>query len=417
MQKRKKASVKTGIALAAAVLSVTGNCPSQGATAESQYLVVLRVGDGVSALGASAAPISLVEYDVTYTGGAPISISERQIINAPTSNTGSTHAISQTGISSLEGGLSCSADGRYMTFVGYNSSPGGTTNQIAATEGGVVGLLNLTTGNIDTSTVFSRTSNTNAWRGSYTPDGNDIWIATSVNGLRYTSAGSSAATTAIETTPSNTRRVAAVTKSDGSVQLYISSASGTFAGISKVGSPPPPTTGPQTVTLLSGMPTFTTGESPLDFWFADDNTIYIADDIATTVGGLGLQKWTSSNGGATWTVAWNHAMTSTGGHLGIRSLAGYRDGGGNDILFASTTGTGANYLIGLEVPAGDTNGSGVVENMLVDGATAFGGTPGDWNLRGLAIAPATVPEPVSLTILAGVGALLLRRSKHSARFQ
>jgi len=95
-------------------------------------------------------------------------------------------------------------------------------------------------------------------------------------------------------------------------------------------------------------------------------------------------------------------MTSVGGHLGIKSLAGYRDGTGNDILFASTVGTRANYLVGLEVPAGDTNGSSVIENLLANGGSDFGGTSGDWNLRGVAIAP-NVPEPTSAALVLGAG--------------
>jgi len=253
-------------------------------------------------------------------------------------------------------------------------------------------------------------------RGAFTTNGTDIWAATSGQGIRYMTLGQTTTSTALSGT-SNTRRVYAYTKGNSSVQLYQSSATGTTDGVSTVGTPPPPTSGTPAVTPLTGMPNTTAAESPYDFIFMNDSTLYMAEDVAASTGGLGLQKWVNSapDGSGTWTVAWNHAMTSTGGTLGIKSLGGFRDGNGNDILFASTVGTGQNYLVGLEVPAGDTNGSGVIENVLANSGVDFGGINGDWNLRGVAVAP-SVPEPASLALIAaGAGALLLRRPKSSKR--
>jgi len=296
----------------------------------------------------------------------------------------------------------------------------GLTSQASSTVGGIVGRLDLAAGTLDTSTNVSRNANANAFRGAYTTNGTDIWIAGSSNGIRYTTFGTSgqAATSGV-TVNGNYRRVYAYKDNNNNTQLYVSSGSttgGSITGVGRVGSPPPPTTGAVTPTLLSGMPTTSNAEQPYDFWFADSQTLYMAEDTVTSgVGssGIGLQKWISGDGGATWSEAWNHGMTSStalGGSQGIKSLGGYRDANGNDIMFAATTGVGANYLVGIIEPAGDTNGSLVVDNVLANSGADFGGTVGDYSFRGVAVAPA-VPEPGSLALVAavGLGSLVLRR--------
>jgi hypothetical protein len=57
-------------------------------------------------------------------------------------------------------------------------------------------------------------------------------------------------------------------------QLYASSGSGAFVGVSTVGTGTPTGSG-ETMTLLVGTGT---GSSPYDFFFADPSTVYIADD-------------------------------------------------------------------------------------------------------------------------------------------
>ena len=74
-----------------------------------------------------------------------------------------------------------------------------------------------------------------------------------------------------------------------------------------------PTTAGQAVNLLPGFPT-ATGPSSYDFYFADLNTVYVADDRAQASGG-GIQKWTLAAG--TWTLQY----TLSGG-TGYRGLSG-----------------------------------------------------------------------------------------------
>jgi len=408
-----KSRIGAAALIAAAVAGVNPSL-SKGLPIAPRDLVVLRIGDGTSQLNSSAAPITVLDYAITYTGGQPTGAALVQSIAAPTTDSRSDHAIGQMGNSVIEGGMARSLDGNWMTFGGYHSSPCGPTDQFSATETGIVGILNVNTGTLDTSTNVSRNANADAWRGVATTNGVDLWIATSINGIKYTTAGTSDGSlpTAI-TANMNTRRVQPVKKANGDTVLYMSSQSGSRDGVSTLGSPPP-TVGTITPTLLSGLPTLTQAESMYDFWFADDQTIYAAEEVNSTMTGIGLQKWISGDGGNTWTEAWNHAVTSPGttADRGIRGLSGYRDGNGNDILFASTNSAGAaaNYVVGLFVPAGDVNGLGVVDHVLVNTAGDFGGAAvGTYTLRGLVINDVPEPGTAVMLAMAGVGILLLRR--------
>src|SRR5439155_12874588 len=103
------------------------------------------------------------------------------------------------------------------------------------------------TGALDTSTALTDISgSSNAMRGGFSTNGTDLWQTGSALGLHYAVKGGTTSTS-IAAAPTNTRRVYAYTKQNSNVQLYISSQTGTTDGVSTVGSPPPPTTGGQTV--------------------------------------------------------------------------------------------------------------------------------------------------------------------------
>src|SRR5262249_56714743 len=96
--------------------------------------------------------------------------------------------------------------------------------------------------------------------------------------VRFAPFGVTGTSTQISGTVTNTR---VVTIAGGN--LYVSSASGAFQGVSKVGSGLPTTTG-QTTVLLPGFPT-AAGPSAYDHFFADASTLYVADDRAASSGG------------------------------------------------------------------------------------------------------------------------------------
>src|SRR4029079_19230904 len=116
-------------------------------------------------------------------------------------------------------------------------------------------------------------------------------------------------------------------------QIYTSRQSGTIDCVATVGRPTPPTSGTPTRTLLPGMPT-SASESAYDFFFADANTLYVADDTNSTSFAGGLQKWTFN--GSVWSRVYNLQVVPAGVPRGIKSLAGTVDPNGNVTLFGST---------------------------------------------------------------------------------
>jgi len=181
-------------------------------------------------------------------------------------------------------------------------------------------------------------------------------------------------------------------------QLYTSrqvNSAGGISGIAKVGSPPPPTSGTQTATELSGMPVATPTESAYDYFFADANTVYVADDLSSPTTAGGLQKWTFN--GSAWTRVFNLQVNPAGTVKGIKSLTGMVDGNGNVTLFGATSDTTANYLYGFRDTVANTNIANVVANKLITASTAFNGGS-LWNLRGVALA-VSLPEPTTAVLL------------------
>jgi hypothetical protein len=172
-------------------------------------------------------------------------------------------------------------------------------------------------------------------RAAITTNGTDIWtVGTSATastaGIRYATLGASTAAQVSAGPPTNTRMVGIFNN-----QLYISSASGAFLGVSAVGTGTPTTSG-NTITLLPGFPTTggTAVASSYDFYFADANTLYVADDrtLAPTPPNTpgGIQKWTFD--GITWTLAYT---LTTGLPSSCRGLVGDTIGGVTT-LWAST---------------------------------------------------------------------------------
>ena len=281
---------------------------------------------------------------------------------------------------------------------GYAAVTGtaGVATATPATVNRVVGVIDAS-GNVNTTTALADSYSGSNIRSTASTDGNSLWTSGNggsgqgaTAGARYTTLGSTAA---IQLNPT-TSNLRVLNIFNG--QLYASSSSGTFLGISTVGTGLPTTGGAGTLTLLAGMPTTGT-HSAYDFWFKDANTLYVADDGSAANGG-GIQKWIQSAG--TWSLAYtllNNGTTTTG----VRGLIGTVDGGGNTILFATTSATSANQLISLS----DT-GAGAVFTTL---ATA----PANTAFRGVDFTPTAVPEPSSLALatLAGSACLVAVRRK------
>lgn len=391
-------------AVAFAVATVSFNFIAQASPITGGDLVIVRVGDGSTTASGTALPVTLDEYKVTYTGNVPTGVVLQQSIPLPTGAAGTAPTsgqryVGQGGTAGGEGGLTLSTDGKYMTLVGYNSGLGDVTNPGAAgTEDRVIGRLDLASGTVDTSTVLTGLSGSNAIRNGFTTNGTDFWVATSAGGVRYTTFGNTSGGGTALTGTSNERRVSVYNG-----QLYTSRMSGSIEGVATVGTGTP-VSGTQTVTLLPGLPTAT--NSIYDYFFADPNTLYMVDD-RNTGAGAGLEKWTFN--GTTWTMAYSLLVNPTGsGTVGVKSLTGSVDAQGNVVLFGSTTGTQGNYLYGFADTLSNTNVANVTANKLVNAGTDYTGSL--WSLRGVAIAPA-VPEPTSLALALPAAAVLFRRRR------
>ena len=338
-------------------------------------IVVARVGDGTTALSAAAAAVFLDEYT---PAGALV-----QSVPLPTSVSGNNRILTAAGNATTELALTRSADGRYLVLTGYGTAPGTAAVVTTATTAvaRVIGLISAD-GSIDTST------NTGAFdgvsiRGAATVDGTSFYSVGANSGVRYQALGSFASTPLNTTTPTNIRSV-----NVAGGNLYVTTASSPFIGLSQVGTGLPTTTG-QTVTLLPGFPGATAGASPYGFYLADlsadvpgVDVAYVADDRAAA----GIQKWSLVNN--TWVLN----GTITGG--GVRGLQGSASGSSVALVASSANG---NSLYALSDNAG-YNAAPSQATLPAALATAGANTA----FRGVALAPvAPAPAIASLAPASG----------------
>jgi hypothetical protein len=350
---------------------------SFGAAFTPGDLVVLRMGDGSAALGSTATAAFLEEYTVA---GALV-----QTIALPTAVSGANNPLTFSGSSTSEAFLELTANGQYLTIGGYGVIPG-TATPTGTGVNRVVGLVSLN-GTVDTSTLISpgATSAAGNIRSVTSDDGTHFWIASSSSGVSYVAAvgGPAASATQLSSSPTNVR---VVRNYNG--QLYISSASGTFQGISTIGTGLPTTSG-QTTTILPGFPVVS-GPSNYDF-FRSGNNLWVADD--RTGAGGGLQHWLFD--GTSWSLQYTIQRTGAGD----RGLA-VDNSGASPLFYVTTTDNKVDLVV-------DTGllGTSTATTVFSDGTalTAF---------RGIAMIPA-VPEPTSLSLFGGFGLLylFLRRRK------
>jgi hypothetical protein len=343
---------------AAAAAAMIGTSAITNAQITPGNIVVVRMGDGVAALGSTATPAFLEEYT---TGGVAV-----QTIPLPTAVSGANRRLTNSGSATSEGFLTLSADGQYLICAGYDAALGtvGVAGTASATVNRVIARIDLNE-NIDTSTALTDAYSAGNIRSATSNDGLEFWTAGSNSGARYAAALGATTTTQLSTTLTNLRVIGLY-----SGQLYVSSASGLFQGVSTVGTGTPTTSG-QTITLLPGFPT-ATGPSSYEYFFADASTLYVADDRIAASGG-GIQKWTLSAG--TWSLAY-----TINGAGGCRGLSGVVNGG-STTLFATTTASNNNTAVSVT----DTGAASLFTTIAAAGTNkAF---------RGIRIIPSACTAP------------------------
>jgi hypothetical protein len=336
-------------------------------------LVVLQAGEDGQATALTSAATRLFIKEIDINSGAVV-----QTIPVPfTAATSGNRAVTQSGTATSEGALTRSVDGKSLVFVGYNADAGtasvvGTASSAVAR---VVAVVNCN-GVIDSTTALEDAYSANNIRSAVSTNGTDLWTAgTAANpggGVRYATLGSTSSLFLNDNgagganAPTNVRIVNIFNG-----QLYCSSASGTYQGVSTVGSGIP-TAINQTITLLNGFPT-ATGPSSYDFYFANASTLYVADDRSLAAGG-GIQKWTESGG--TWTLQY----TLNPGSGSIRNLTG-KTSTGVTTLYATSGGTSANSIVS------------VVDNGAGSSFTTLASTGSNTWWRGIDFAPSGCTTP------------------------
>jgi len=312
---------RLGLLSAAVSLLGTSAAVAQTAFTAGNYVVV-RVGDGTAALTSTSTATFLQEYSATGTGALV------QTIALPTADAGTTLALTETGTSTSDASLARSADGRYLLLPGYNAAAGAVTavsGTAASATNRVIGRI-AADGTFNTSTRISDAFSATNIRGVASANGATFYAVGGNNGVVYVPLGNTGASTIFNTAaPTNLRTVAIANGN-----LYVSSGSGAFVGVSQVGSGLP-TTAPQTTTLLPGFatPTGTTQAllSPYGFFLTDQSAavpgpdvLYIADDgSATGSNGAngGIQKWSLVNN--TWVL---NGLITAATNPGLRGITG-----------------------------------------------------------------------------------------------
>lgn len=438
-------------------------------------IYVLRENDGSAYVndGKDAVPVFI---DRLSDAGALIST-----INMPTTDpdgAGPQNALTLAPESTSYGHLSLSQDGQYLTLIGF-SAAAGTANirpTTSATVPRVIGRVKISDGSVDTSTALTDAYSGNGTnsngdpRSAVTTDGTKFWTfgtgsTAAVSGARFVGSLGATTSTQLSTTPTNLR-VGGIF--DG--QLYMSSATGSHVGVSTVGTGLPETAG-QTITLRTMTGTAAANSSPYAFWYKDSRTLYIADDVATTLtppGGIdkyvgkidgdyndngivdaadyvlwrdqdgqtspGLSAdgdgsgtvdaldytfWSTRFGNSTptsWTLAYTLNTGLTASDV-VRGLDGRVDVNGNAVLYA-TTGTTGGFTPAFTlaenklVTVTDTGASSAITTLASSPTlTYWRGVAYVPTVVGSSLAVAAVPEPASAVLLLFGLALLNQRRR------
>jgi Domain of unknown function (DUF4347)/FG-GAP-like repeat/Calx-beta domain len=335
-------------------------------------IVVLQVGTGSGSLSGVATAVSLNEYN---SAGTLV-----QSIALPTADNANNQTLTQSGNAASEGALTLSADGRYLTLVGYDAAPG--TAAVASTDSATVNRIVARVdgaGTVDTSTRIDSAYSTNNIRSAVTNDGSGFWVAGAsgtIGGLNYVSLGSTGTSTQLN--PLNSR---VVNIFNG--QLYDSSATTGNIGINAVGSALP-TTGTPAISLLPGV----NNTSAYAYVLLDRtatvaglDTLYVADQT-------GLFKY--SFDGSTWTARGSILGTLTGG------LTGLVKGNNAELYATSGTAAGNNLLKLTDTTAYNASFSSLFYSNFKTAAanTIF---------KGVAFAPVLALPTVNLSVSSNTG--------------
>ncbi len=357
-------------------------------------LVVLTVGDSTLNVGSNkATAVSLREY--TTSGSF---VSDSMI----TFNSGSSGTrLTQSGSQSLEGSLSRSADGQYLTLVGYNAERGRSDVIQTSTSGNPNPANNIVrvVARVDYSGAVNLSTTTTNYSGM------SIRSATTLDGERfYTGGAEDGAAGSLRTMLVGATGVSTIVNAADTRVVHVFNGQlygSTNATIFRTNTALP--TSSSDITVLVTVPEI---QDAVGFVILDqDNngvpdTLYVANQRET----LSLQKYYTEDG-----INWNSAGTiDFSGRL--NGITGIRKGSFVDLYVTTGTGTvSENTLQHFR----DTSAF----NQTISGTfTLLATAPVGTAFRGVSFAPTAIPEPHSL-LLSGLTCLYLfgrffRRSTH-----
>lgn len=362
------------------ILLVTGfNLKPVTAQFTKGNLVLVRIGDGSAALGATATAVFFDEYtpDGTLVQSVPL----------PTSVNGVHKRLTLSGDKSDEGYISLSPDGGNVAIFGYDCDPG-TSSPSTATSADVnrvVGVLSADE-SINTSKFI-----TNMFSGvvvrSVAINGSNLWLTGGGSGIIHTTYNATGAGTANTTVTSSTGRVLGIYGG----QLYTSSIA-TGIRMATVGTGTPTTAG-QSLALLPGYPT-ATPSNPFQYVFLDLDPTVAGVDVLYVAEAAGLFKYSLVNN------SWVSNGNIGGAYFGITGRVIE-----NEVKVYATRRNGANLCEFVSL----TDATGY--NETIPGSVTVKATaPANTILRGIAFTPGTNVLPVSLgkfQVKAGLKEVLL----------
>ena len=237
-----------------------------------------------------------------------------QFYDLPLVVTGLNHRLTLSGTEISEGQLSLSADGKYLLIAGYDA-PLGTANVFTTASAAV----NRVVGRIDfTQPTSTAINTTTALNNVYS--GGSIFDVVSADGINFflagnggTQGGVSSAT--LGSTAGSPNYGGTSVRTARSVRLFnngLYTAGGMLTGVAAVVS--------GQTNLLPGFETNPGGLNSEGFYFLDAETVYVANDAASDVGGI--QKWQKFGG--VWELAYTLNIPAAGGigFAGVRALTG-----------------------------------------------------------------------------------------------
>jgi hypothetical protein len=290
-------------------------------------LLAVQRGDGTVNLGSSGYLVFLDEY-------TPAGVLVQRIA-LPNADAGTTHALLLSGQNGAEGLINKSANGQFLTIVGYDVPVGRqfVTSTFPYQFGRTIARIDAN-GNVDTSTVVNTTSPTAVPYNpsdAVTNDGNEFWLSSNLpqgdttdDGILYTTLGSTGAATQLGAANIPAAAIG-IFGTGANAQLVTS---GSSQDLNTVGTGLPTTAG-QTLGQFPNLEAeytsvFPTGRNPEQFAFLNTNDgssnnpnlVYIADQA----NGL-LKFWKDGSGnwhlGQLGTHSFGQKLIFSGGATGV----------------------------------------------------------------------------------------------------